>query len=348
MADSSEILQLTSDLIAIPSLAPDEQSLIRFLRADLEARGWKVESISVAGSTRCDLFVAFGTPEIVFTTHIDVVPGPEKLFKPRVENDSVWGRGACDAKGIAATMIAVAQELLRSKETGFGLLFVVGEEDDGIGAKTAAHELKHRGIRFVIDGEPTENKLVLAHKGSVSVRISFAGRACHSGYPELGDDANAKLIRAACVLMDSDFGRDPVLGSSSVLCGVISGGVAGNVVSPRAELNVSVRTVSENEAVLDKIKACVPQAESFEVTYNCPPTRCLEVPGFDTTVVAFGTDIPHFAELGAQCLLYGPGSIFIAHTDQEHIDRRSIDRAVEDYCSLFRTLRKRAFNTLQK
>ncbi len=348
MTGSSEILQLTADLIAIPSLAPQEEALLRFLRCDLEARGWNVETIPVGDSGRSDLFVAFGTPEIVFTTHIDIVPGPQQMFTPRLEDDSVWGRGACDAKGIAATMIAAAEELLRAKDSNFGLLFVVGEEDDGIGATTAAQALQNRGIRFLIDGEPTENKLALAHKGSVSVRITFQGRACHSGYPKLGDDANAKLIRAAASLMDTDFGKDSVLGPSSVMCGEICGGVAGNVVSPRAELNVSVRTVSDNEAVLRKIRECTPQAQSFEVIYNCPPTRCLEVPGFDTTVVAFATDIPHFSALGAQCLLYGPGSIFIAHTDEEHIERRSIERAVEDYCSLFRALSKGTFNALQK
>lgn len=338
MTGSAEILELTSDLIGIPSVAPQESALTDFLGAEMRARGWNVETLPAGG--RSDLFVSFGTPEIVFTTHLDVVPGPEALFHPRIEDDCVWGRGACDAKGIAATMIAAAEALLRSGESNFGLLFVVGEEDDGVGARSAAEHLRGRGIRFLIDGEPTENKAALAHKGSVSMRVSFQGRACHSGYPQLGDDANAKMIRAAARLMETDFGRDSLLGPSTVLCGVLSGGVAGNVVSPYAEMSVSVRTVSDNSAVLEKLRSLIPDASTVDVTYNCPATRCLEIPGIESTVVAFATDIPHFAALGAQSVLYGPGSIFVAHTDQEHIHRRSIEQALEHYCEIFRALRK--------
>lgn len=332
-----DIFRLTADLVAIRSLSGNEEEAQVFLEKVFSGLGWTYERIPVAAN-RANLFVTFGVPRVLFTTHFDVVPAPESLFQPKVEGSKLTGRGACDAKGIAATMIGVCLQLRERGVLNFGLLLVVGEEQDGIGARTAATHLQGRGIEFIINGEPTEGLLMQAHKGGLGIDITFSGSACHSGYPELGDDANAKLVRLATRLLAEDFGTCPKLGKATINLGLLEGGTQANVVSPRACLSILLRTVKRNESALARIQALAREALTLDVTYNLDPVDLLTVPGFATGVASYCTDIPFFAPLGAQALLYGPGSIHRAHTDFEFITLQEIDSAMSGYHRLVECL----------
>lgn len=335
---SIDLFELLSQLISIPSMSGDEAKIITFLDSFASSYKWKTELISVAPG-RSNLLITFGEPRILFTTHVDVVSAPSALYKPRIVGEQLFGRGACDAKGIAVAMLAACQELERSKKSDFALLLVVGEEVDGIGAKIAANQLKGRGIKFLINGEPTDCRLISAHKGNVEVKIAFSGRACHSGYPELGEDANSKLLRCANILLNTEFGFDLELGNATVNIGLLNGGVGANSISSTAEMCCSVRTVSDNEIVIEKLQQLSPERAAFEVKYNCPLSRMVVLLGFEIATVSFCTDIPNFQELEASALLYGPGSINVAHTDNENISYAQLTKAIAGYVRIFDQLR---------
>lgn len=339
--DCSDTIALASALIRLRSLSGGEGPITDFLSKTLSARGWNVERLPI-GDARDNLFVSFGKPEIVFTTHTDVVPGPDDAFSPVVRDGRLYGRGACDTKGIIATMVTVA-ERLRARGIGdFGLLFVVGEEVDGVGARRASHQLQGRGIRFIINGEPTEGKIMRAHKGCLGLEISCAGVACHSGYPDEGKDANAELVRNLARIIDYPWPADATLGPTTVNCGVMKGGVAGNIISPRAEATVVFRTVTPSGGILSTVKQLLSPAASMRVVYDVAPVSLMEIPGMPNDVAAYCTDIPNFAPLGAECVLYGPGSILVAHTDEEYIALKDIEEAILGYEYIFDHLKERA------
>ncbi len=342
-----EILEFTAKLIEIRSLSGQEASIVDFLASHFVERGWNVERLSVEQG-RDNLFVTWGTPHIVFTTHVDVVDAPEHLFSPVLRGETLFGRGACDAKGIAATMIGVANELANQGASNFGILLVVGEEHDGRGARAAALALKNRGIRFLINGEPTEGALMRAHKGGLGLTISFTGRAGHSGYPELGVDANRALIEVGQKLLSADFGCDRDLGDTTVNIGCISGGVQGNMVSPSAKMVVLLRTVRPNAEILASIKCMIPPEASITVDYDMEAVRLLTLPGFKIDVAKYCTDIPFLAPIGAQALLYGPGSILRAHTDEEFITLSEIEEARHGYHRLFNCLTANSLNRIKE
>lgn len=333
----SNVLALAQGAIAIPSVSGDEAAVFDYFTQTLQSWGWNCEQLPVEGD-RYNLFCSFGLPRVLFTTHLDVVPAPASLFVPRQAQGRLFGRGACDAKGIAAAMAGACQKLSQAQENNFGLLLVVGEERDGIGARTAAVQLKDRGIEFLINGEPTERKMVLAHKGMLRFRVNSVGKSGHSGYPEAGDDANAKLIRYANKLLDLDLGRDPLLGAATVNVGVIGGGVACNVISSAAHLECVVRLVGPPEEALEKIREIVGTDGTISDISAVPPAHMETLPGFQTSVVAYSTDIPNFSALKAKTFLYGPGSIDVAHTDDEFIELEDLEAVIEDYERIFRAL----------
>ena len=337
--DISQIVSLASDLIRFRSLSGQEEEVTEFLAAFFRARGWRAELLPVE-EKRANLFVAFGKPEIVFTTHTDVVPGPESLFNPTVRDGRLYGRGACDTKGIIATMVAVAELLLAKGVTDFGLLFVVGEELDGIGAQRAAEQLAGRGIRYLINGEPTECQVMRAHKGGLDFHITCRGTACHSGYPELGDDANLRLLRLLGEILAASWPTDPLLGVTTVNCGVVKGGVAGNIISPRAEARVLFRTVSPHAGIKEAVERLLPPLTEVKAMYDVPPVRLTEIQGIQSGIAAYCTDIPNFAPLHAECVLYGPGTIHAAHTDDEYIELKDIEQAVVGYDHIFHRLKE--------
>jgi acetylornithine deacetylase len=237
-------------------------------------------------------------------------------------------------------MVTVAERLRGRGEENFGLLFVVGEEFDGIGARKAAQQLQGRGVRYIINGEPTEGKIMRAHKGSLGLTVSCKGLACHSGYPQEGRDANAELIQILSRIIEQEWTVDPILGPTTVNCGVIKGGVAGNVVSPSATATVVFRTVAPHGEILSTVRQYLSASSLLEINYDLPPVSLLEIPGMQSDVAAFCTDIPNFAPLGAECVLYGPGSILVAHTDEEHIAIDDMEQAIVGYEHIFAQLRK--------
>ena len=338
--DTSEIIDLTSELIRIQSISNMEMVAADYLATVLETYGFSVERQPV-DATRSNILACCGTPEILFSTHMDVVPAQQELYSPRFDGARVYGRGACDAKGIIACMIAAARALKERGVLDFGLLFVVGEETSGDGARAAAKALKGLGIKYIINGEPTECRIATAHKGALGLRIGFSGRSCHSGYPELGEDANAKLTRACSRLMEADFGLDAELGKATLNIGLLSGGTASNTLSDRAELRCTFRTVGANSEVLQAVKKLVNEASELVVEYDAPCARMLEVPGFESFTASYCTDIPNFAPLGAKFVLYGPGSILTAHSDNESIGVDEIEKAVTDYQKIFAFLKDR-------
>jgi acetylornithine deacetylase len=269
--------------------------------------------------------------EVVFSTHFDCVP---PFFPSRVEGDRLYGRGSCDAKGILAAQVAAADRLQREGESRVALLFVVGEERGSDGAR-AANDAAN-GSRYLINGEPTDNRLGLATRGILRVKLRASGRAAHSSFPERGESAIDKLIDTLVALRSIALPDDGVLGRTHYSVGLIAGGVAPNVVSPSAEAEIMFRTVSD-AAGIRKAIAPLEDRVTIEHVLEVPPVKLITVPGFDAALFPYTTDIPFLTAWGAP-LLFGPGSIHAAHTADEHVSIAELHAAVDHYVTLAREL----------
>jgi acetylornithine deacetylase len=325
-----DLIALTRALIDIDSTTGREAEAGRWLANYLRTIGFDVTEQPVDDS-RFNVIAGPRDAEVVLSTHFDCVP---PFFPSRLDGGRIVGRGSCDAKGILAAQVAAADRLRRSGEARVGLLFVVGEERGSDGARAA--NLKSPGSRFLIDGEPTDNRLALATRGALRLRLVASGRAAHSSFPELGDSAIDKLIDALVELRRIPLPSDPDLGRTHYTIGLIAGGVAPNVVSPSAEAEVMFRTVSDAAAV----RAALSPLESrvrVEHILEVPPVRMIAVPGFDSAVFPYTTDIP-FLEAWGRPLLYGPGSIHVAHTAEEFVEIAELEAAVNGYVDLTRHL----------
>jgi acetylornithine deacetylase len=325
---------LTRALVDIDSTTGQESEVGRWLADYLRGLGFSVTTQPVDES-RFNVFAMIGNPLVVFSTHFDCVP---PFFPSRVEGDRLYGRGACDAKGILAAQVAAADTLRREGETRIGMLFVVGEERGSDGAKTA--NLSANGCRFLIDGEPTDSRLGSATRGMLRVKLKATGRAAHSSYPELGESAIDKLLDALVELRSIPLPADPVLGRTHYTVGLIGGGVAPNVVSPSAEAEVMFRTVSAGEEIRRAMKSLESRVQ-VEHVLEALPVRMATVPGFDAVVFPYTTDIP-FLDRWGQPLLFGPGSIHVAHTADEFISIRELESSVSHYLAIARDLLARA------
>jgi acetylornithine deacetylase len=264
---------------------------------------------------------------VVFCTHLDTVP---PFYPSSEDGDYVYGRGSCDAKGVLAAMVFAAEALRSRGVTDLGLLFVVGEEVDSAGA-LAANSLASRS-RYVVVGEPTENRMANGHKGGLKFRLRAKGRAAHSAYPHLGDSAIERLLDALAAIRSEDWGRSDVLGPATVNIGTLSGGLAANVIAPEAEATVFIRVVgsaAEARGKLENILARHPAA-SFEVISQSDAVFCEIRPGYEIAPVSFGTDIKSLKTFGKP-LLIGPGSIHDAHTSSEKIGKKEAHEAVSYY-----------------
>ena len=278
------------------------------------------------------MIAAVGEPDVVFSTHFDCVP---PFFPSRVEDGVLYGRGACDAKGILAAQVAAADRLRANGETRVGLVFVGGEERGSDGAK-AANRIRSKS-RFLINGEPTDLRLGSATRGAFRVRLTAMGKAAHSGYPELGESAIDKLVDCLMALRGARWPFDPLLGTTHFTVGLISGGVAPNVISPRAEAEVFFRTVGEHAVLRRMLHDTLAGRVTVEEILELPAMRMHTVPGFETAVFSYFSDIPFLSNWGTPLLL-GPGSIHVAHTDREHIAIDELNRAVGIYERLAATL----------
>ena len=323
--DPVDPVALARRLIDIDSTTGKEAEAAGELATYLRGRGYDVAEQPIAGG-RFNVFASLGAPpEVVFSTHIDCVP---PFFPSREERGLIVGRGACDAKGIIAAQVAAAERLKSVGQTRFGLLFVSGEERGSDGAKTA-NEQPPGSVRFLINGEPTDNRLGLATRGLYRVRLNATGRAAHSSHPELGESAIDKLLDALMVVRGIEFPEDPLLGRVHYTVGLIEGGVAPNVVSPHASAELSFRTTTDGvpvRAALGIVEALV----AVEPVLDIPAVRMRTLPGFETAVFPFTTDVPLLTRWGAP-LLVGPGSIQVAHTDEEHLAIDELFAAVDLY-----------------
>ena len=319
---------LTRSLVDIDSTTGREAEVGAWIAAFLAARGYKVTRQPVANG-RFNVLAETGPPaRLVFSTHFDCVP---PFFPSRQERGLIFGRGACDAKGILAAQVAAAERLRAAGESRFALLFVAGEERGSDGARVANdHALPE--VRFLINGEPTDNRLGAATRGVLRVRLRATGRAAHSSFPELGESAIDKLLDALMVIRGVQLPDDPLLGRTHYSVGLIDGGVAPNVISPHASAELLFRTVGEGAAIRDAL-GVVEGLVGIEQVLDVPAVRMHVVPGFETAVFPYTTDVPLLTRWGTP-LLIGPGSIHVAHTDDEHIAIDELHHSVELYESL--------------
>lgn len=326
------LVSLARTLIDIDSTTGREADCGRWLAAYLRYLGWTVEEQPVAGD-RCNVLATLDPPTVILSTHFDCVP---PFFPSRLEGDRLVGRGACDAKGILAAQVAAAERLKAAGERGVGLLFLVGEERGSDGARAANSHPLAQGCRYLLNGEPTDSRLGTATRGALRVRLAATGRAAHSSHPELGESAIDKLIDALVRLRAEPLPEDPVLGRTHYTIGLISGGLAPNVVPPSAEAEVMFRTVGP-PAALEPALARLDGLVSREVILEVPVVRLKTVEGFATESFPFTTDMPFLTAWG-EPLLFGPGSVLVAHTDREHVEIAELEAAVGAYERLAREL----------
>ncbi len=328
--------ELTRALVEIESITPQEEQVGLYLFAYLSelAREYDgaVERMDVEPG-RFNVFARFGTPTVTFSTHMDTVP-PFVAFHE--DEEFLWGRGACDTKGIIASMIFAVRKLLNEGVRDLGLLFVVGEERNSAGAYYA--RTQERGSKFLINGEPTENRLAVGSKGALRFELITQGKMAHSAYPELGDSAIDKLLDALAHVRKMPMPSDELLGVTTVNIGILEGGRAPNVIADSARAEVMFRLVGDATPLREGIKSCEGAGIEAREILEIPALRLGSLPGFETTVVAYTTDIPAFGGAWGKPYLLGPGSIHVAHTLEERIPKREITEAIELYSSLAKQL----------
>jgi acetylornithine deacetylase len=330
------IFELARRLIDIESITPNETEVGAFLWTRLAELARQYDGVAEqmpVEEGRNNVFIRFGDPVVVLSTHMDTVP---PFIASKEDADHIWGRGACDTKGIIAAMITAAEEALAQGRRNFGLLFVVGEERNSAGALVAARN--PRGSRFIVNGEPTENKLALGSKGALRYEIVAAGKMAHSAYPELGDSAIEKLLNALERIRRVPMPSDSLLGASTLNIGTISGGRAPNVIPDHARAEIFIRVVDDARDLRKAITSAVrPDAEVREVLL-IPAVRLGGIDGFETTVVAFTTDIPAFDGKWGKPFLIGPGTIHVAHTAEERVPKQQLLDAVRIYKEMIERL----------
>jgi acetylornithine deacetylase len=333
-----DAITLTRQLVDIESISGNEAAVGNYLYGELCRVGYQTRKIRVED----DRFNVYATspeqlhPAIVFSTHMDTVPP----FIPSSEDAArIYGRGSCDAKGIIAAQIAAA-ERLRQQGIYVGLLFVVGEERDSLGAKVAneyAASQRAQGCKYLINGEPTENRIALASKGTLRCEVTASGRMAHSAYPELGESAIDKLIEALARLRAMPLPTDAEIGLCTFNIGLIEGGRAPNVISDYAHADLVYRLVGPSQDLRREILETAGDQVSVAFPLELPFLRLRTVDGLPTMIAAFTTDIPRLTNWG-EPLLIGPGSIHVAHTEGEFIDKQQLAEAIDLYCAIAKKL----------
>ena len=324
MTESSDVVDLTIELMKLDSTSGRETAAMEWLERYLAARNWRVQRIPVTNG-RFDVLATSGdAPLVTLSTHIDTVP---PYIPPRLEGDTLWGRGACDAKGIAASMVGAAEKL-RERKIPIALLFVVGEEVSHDGAE-AANRIPTTS-KALINGEPTESKLALGTKGAMRFTLRTTGQAAHSAYPHLGRSAISELVKLLAEVDSLKLPTDAQLGETTINIGKIMGGVADNVMAPSAEAHLMARLVTPPAELEKVLRAWVRGRAELEIGITVELARLGTIPGFETCVAAYATDIPKLSNWGTPHL-FGPGSIHYAHRDDEHVRVSELRDAVDAY-----------------
>ena len=330
------VFELTRALIDIESVTLNEERVANFLFDHLTAlagrTGGRVERMDVE-PRRFNLLATWGEPVVTLSTHIDTVP---PFFPSREDDEHIWGRGACDTKGILAAMIHAIEALVTQGIRGIALLLVVGEERNSLGAIVASRH--PRGSRFLINGEPTENKLALGSKGVLRFELHAKGKMAHSAYPELGESAIDKLLDTLERVRRISLPTNPVLGPSTLNIGTISGGRAPNVIPDEAQAELMYRVVDSGDSIRAGVAQAVAGQVDAEQVLFIPAVLLGAMDGFETTIVSYTTDIPAFQGKWGEPYLIGPGSIHLAHSAEERIPKHEITEAVELYQTLVRRL----------
>lgn len=328
-----DLFELTKSLIHISSSTGEEEEAVFFLKEYFESSGFNVELQKVEKG-RCNIFAKINDPEIVLSTHIDTVI-PFLPFEEDEEN--IYGRGACDAKGILASQIKAVERLKASGYDKIGILVVVGEEGGSDGAKAA--NFIENNCRFLINGEPTENKLATGTKGALRIELRADGIAGHSAYPDQGESAILKLLDIFQRWRELDFPEDDIFGKTTWNIGRISGGKGANIIPDSAKAEIMFRTVCDVKQIKSILTRHTDNLQDIIYHYEADPVKLEIIDGFKTTVVSFATDIPLLNNWGRPFLI-GPGSILQAHTENEFVKKSELREAVGLYCKLVNQLRE--------
>lgn len=333
------VFELTRALVDIESITGNEETVGNFLfdyLAPLAARyQGHVERMEVE-PRRFNVYAQFGDrPVVTLSTHMDTVP---PFFPSSEDEEYIRGRAACDTKGIIASMIKAAEALLESGKRNLGLLFVVGEERNSAGALRAART--PRGSRYIINGEPTENRLALGSKGTLRYEVTAGGKMAHSAYPELGESAIEKLLDVLGEIRKIELPVDSILGPSTLNIGTIRGGRAPNVIPDEAMAEILIRLVGDSAETKEAVANAAGKRVDASLVLEIPAVRLGSIPGIETTVVAYTTDIPAFGNAWGQPFLFGPGTIHVAHTLEERVPKRQLLDAVELYQRMVQDLWK--------
>jgi acetylornithine deacetylase len=329
-----DLFELTKSLVNMASVTGHEKACAEFVKGYLVQLGFQAELMPVSRD-RSNVFATWGKPDVVLSTHMDTVP---PFFPAHEDADNIYGRGSCDAKGILAAQVTAAERLKNDGVEDIALLFLVGEETVSDGAREA--NLHPHGSRYIINGEPTDNKLVIGSKGNLRVDLRARGKMAHSAYPHLGVNAIDKLLDVLEEVRKIVLPVSPVLGQSTMNIGVITGGRAANVVPDEASAQIMIRIVENSEPLRRKITEIIGDRCEFVFVRDTPVLLMEELDGYETDVVAFTTDLPSLTNWGRPLLL-GPGSISTAHTEREFVRKAELVEATDLYYRLVRDLKSR-------
>jgi len=328
-----DLFELTKSLVNMASVTGHEKACAEFVKGHLAHLGFQAELMPVSRD-RSNVFATWGKPDVVLSTHMDTVP---PFFPAHEDAEHIYGRGSCDAKGILAAQVTAAERLKNDGVEDFALLFLVGEETVSDGAREA--NLHPRGSRYIINGEPTENKLVIGSKGNLRFDVRARGKMAHSAYPQLGVNAIDKLLDVLEEVRRISLPVSPVLGPSTMNIGVITGGRAANVIPDEAVAQILIRIVENSEPLRRKITEIIGDRCELVIVRDTPVLLMEKLEGYETDVVAFTTDLPSLTNWGRPLLL-GPGSISAAHTERECVRKSDLTAAADLYYRLVRDLKK--------
>ena len=329
-----DVLRLTRELVDIPSVTGEEFQIGTALGELLMRQGYHVELQDISPERSNIIATTQAQPRVVLSTHMDTVPP----FIGSTEDDEfIYGRGACDAKGIIAAQIAASERLRRDGIDEIGLLFTVDEEVASAGAKIANDSPVARSCEFLINGEPTDNLLAIGTKGSLQATISTRGRAAHSAYPEQGDSAIEKLLDVLNDIRRIDWPKNDVFGETTCNIGIVSGGTRANVIPDAAQATIQIRLADSALAIKEHLEYAIAARAAIDYKSVHDPIRLLTIDGIEQMVARFTTDIPYLSNWG-RALLIGPGSILVAHTEDEKVSKAELLNAVDLYANLVKSL----------
>jgi acetylornithine deacetylase len=320
--------------MSIPSVSGDEEAVGLYLRDYLESLGWTVELQELSATQRNVIAYLNESPRVWLSTHMDTVP---PFIAPSEDEHKIYGRGSCDAKGIIAAQITAAESLRAEGIEDIGLLYTVEEERASTGAKVANDHPLAAKCEYLINGEPTDNDLAIGSKGAFRAKITTKGKAAHSAYPEQGESAIEKLLDILEDVRHTKFPHDDFFGETTCNIATLDGGIALNVIPPKAETGLLIRLTTPMEPIRHALESIIRERGELEILSYSLPVKMLAVEGFRQKVVRFTTDIPHLGNWG-QPLLLGPGSILVAHTKDEFVLKKDLEDAVGLYTDLVKKL----------